>query len=92
MIIYDLDIVGVAIDPSETNSPLTIDPNTVLPRAVPFEQFESVARKRLQVAQLRSRRKQFQFSSGGSFKRVESSGEDVICQGLRVTASKASNH
>ena len=42
MIVRDLDFVGVASVPAETDSPLIVDPDTVLPFPVTVELFESV--------------------------------------------------
>jgi hypothetical protein len=45
MIIDNLDIVGIVIDPSETNAPLIVDPNAHLPGALVLEPFEPVPRR-----------------------------------------------
>jgi hypothetical protein len=49
MIVRDLDIVGVALGPSEANTPLIVDPNAHLPCAVSFQSFESITRRVAQV-------------------------------------------
>jgi hypothetical protein len=49
MIVRDLDIVGVALGPSEANTPLIVDPNAHLPCAVSFRSFESITRRVAQV-------------------------------------------
>jgi len=53
MIIYDLNIVSIAIAPHKADTPLIVDANTVLPVSVAFERFQSITRKRRQVAQFR---------------------------------------
>ncbi len=45
MVIDDFDVVGVAIFPCETDSPLIIYPNTVLPGPIVFHFFQSIARR-----------------------------------------------
>ena len=35
MVVRDFNVVGVALLPGKTNPPLIVDPNTVLPLAVP---------------------------------------------------------
>jgi len=42
MIVRDLDIVGVALGPSEADTPLIVDPNAHLPCAIAFQSFESI--------------------------------------------------
>ena len=49
MIIDYLDVVGVAIGPSETNAPLIIYSDTVLAGALATELFEMVPRRNAQV-------------------------------------------
>jgi hypothetical protein len=42
MIVRDLDIVGVALGPSEADTPLVVDPNAHLPCTISFQSFESI--------------------------------------------------
>ena len=49
MVIDDFYVVRVALRPSETNSPLIIDSDTVLSRAVTTKFLEPVARGNSQV-------------------------------------------
>ncbi len=42
MIVRDLDIVGVALGPSEADTSLIVDPNAHLPCAICFQSFESI--------------------------------------------------
>jgi hypothetical protein len=42
VIVRDLDIVGVALGPSEADTPLVVDPNAHLPCAISFQSFESI--------------------------------------------------
>jgi hypothetical protein len=44
VIIDDLDIFGVALRPSEADTPLIINPNAHLSCPVPFQNFESITR------------------------------------------------
>jgi hypothetical protein len=41
-LLRDLDIVGVALGPSEADTPLIVDLNDHLPCAVPFQSFEAI--------------------------------------------------
>jgi hypothetical protein len=49
MIINDLDIVGIAIMPPETNTPLLVYSYTVLTGTTSFQSFKSVTRRNSQV-------------------------------------------
>jgi len=53
MIIYDFDIVGVIVSPVETDPPLVIDSNGILPTPVPFELFQPIGRRHPQIFQAR---------------------------------------
>ena len=49
MIIHNLNLVCTIFLPDETYSIFVIDPDTVLPRAITFESFKTVARRDSQV-------------------------------------------
>jgi hypothetical protein len=67
MIINDLNVEGVAVLPHETNPPLVIDTDTVLPLAIAFQRFESISRRRRQVLQFACSVKLPQFALGHAF-------------------------
>lgn len=43
MVVHDLDIVRVPAFPTEANTPLIVDPNRMLPGAIPFQGLKSKA-------------------------------------------------
>jgi len=49
MIVNNLDLIGVAGVPAKTNSPLIIDPNTVLAPAISVELLKAIAGRNPQV-------------------------------------------
>jgi hypothetical protein len=49
MVVNDFDIVGITFMPTETQPPLIVAPNRVLPFAVTLEQFESISRQPTQI-------------------------------------------
>jgi len=51
MVVADLDVVGAILFPSETDSPLVIDPDAVLELAVPRELLEPVSGRSVKVSQ-----------------------------------------
>jgi len=52
MVINDLDIPGFASHPFKTDSPLIVDPDTVLTTTLTFEFFEPMARDTFQILQI----------------------------------------
>jgi hypothetical protein len=51
MVIDDLDPIGTAIVPNETDAPLVVDPDTMLTRPVAAQRLQSIARRGGQVTQ-----------------------------------------
>jgi hypothetical protein len=51
VVIDDLDLFGVAVSPNEADTPLIVDPDTVLAGTVSAQRFQAVARKQGQVFQ-----------------------------------------
>ena len=49
VVVNDLDIMGVAILPTEANAPLVIDTDTVLAAPSTFELLQSIARRYSQI-------------------------------------------
>lgn len=54
VIVRDLDIVGVAINEAEADSPLIVDRDRILPPAIGLERVKPVARRNAEIAQLSS--------------------------------------
>jgi hypothetical protein len=52
MVIDELDIVRVTVEPCEANAVLIIDSNGELPLPVSFERFEAIAWRHSQVVQI----------------------------------------
>jgi len=52
MIIRDFNVIGVSVSPIETNSPLVVDANTVLPLAIAFEFVKAIARRGAQIVEI----------------------------------------
>ncbi len=49
MIVHDLDGIRPRWRPAETNAPLLVDANAVLPFPIPFQGFHTIARRDAQV-------------------------------------------
>ena len=52
MIIDDFDLLGSAIVQDKANSPLFVDPNTMLSSPPSFQRLEAISRRRRQICQL----------------------------------------
>lgn len=55
MVVRNLNVVGVSLSPLKTNPPLIVDPNAVLPFAVPTQPFQTVAGERRENSQFAGR-------------------------------------
>ena len=64
MIVSDFDLEGVALAPGKANPPPVVDPNTILPHAVPAQAFQAVARNRSQSSQIVCRIEHVELSLG----------------------------
>ena len=51
VIVHDFNVVSVAVSPHETETPLIVNPNAVLPRSVAMQCFQAIAGRSCQVAQ-----------------------------------------
>jgi len=73
MIINDFHIRGArrAIGPCETNAPLIVDPDAVLPLAIALQRFKSVARKSSEIPERSGCLEAIQLETGGSLETGE---------------------
>jgi hypothetical protein len=92
MIVDNLHIIGVAIVPSKTNSPLFVDANTVPTLAVSFKCFQVVTRRAVQVGQQCGAIKLPELPLRDSFKRPKPGHAFPLVKKLCVSATKAFNH
>ncbi len=53
MVVHDLSIVGVPVAPDEAQTPLVVDPYTVLALAVTMQSFQAITRRSCHISQLR---------------------------------------
>lgn len=53
MIVTNLDIVGVAVQEAEANSPLIVDCDRVLASAILFERVKAIARRHSEIVERR---------------------------------------
>jgi len=53
VIVHDLNFVSISLAPNETKAPLVVNSNTVLPLPLAAQGFQTVSRRRRQIAQFR---------------------------------------
>src|SRR5579872_2429172 len=71
MVVDDFDVMRLAISPNEANSPLVVDPNTMLPGAVALEGLQAVAGRNSKIVQSPSRMEVHQFPPRDPLDRAE---------------------
>ena len=54
MIIHDFDLFRMTLPPYKADSPLVIDPQTMLSLAIPFQGFQPIGRGKTQILQVNS--------------------------------------
>ena len=52
MVIHDLDVPGRTVAPLETDPPLIVDADAVLPPPITVQSFEPIARRNPQIVEL----------------------------------------
>ncbi len=55
MVVHNLNLKSIGVNPAEADAPLVVDPNAVLPRAITCEGLQTIAWNRSQVRQGRCR-------------------------------------
>jgi hypothetical protein len=93
MIVGDLDAIGTAILPDETDAPLVVDPDAMLAGSVPLQGFQMIARRRGQVAQLFSLMDLAQFALSNPLDvRRKFPGKLSMEKPFRILVEEAPNH
>src|SRR5262245_42324780 len=78
MVVDDFHAPGVAIGPSETDSPLSVDPDAVLPSPVALQRFQLIRRRDRQVLEISSGMQLLQLHQGSLL--------DILRQLARILA------
>src|SRR5687767_14025875 len=66
VVVDDFDFVGMALSPDETDAPLIVDPDRMLPAAVASQGFEAIGRWNAQIGEALRRIEQTQPTQGGN--------------------------
>jgi hypothetical protein len=92
MIIYDLDIEGIAVIPNETDSPLIVYANTPLSLPVTGKFLQHISRRSAQVVEPTGHVQHLQFTFGNSPKCLEPLGRFSVIEGFGVFALERLDH
>jgi len=92
MIVDDLDILRTCLRPDETQTPLSIDADAVLPDAVVLQRFELIAWWRAQKLERMRRIELGQLADSRILDRSKLSWMTALVQGPRILAAKAPDH
>src|SRR5438067_1085403 len=93
MIVGNLDFDGVAVVPAETDPPLFVDPNAVLPGPIALQFLQAVSGRDAQVVKRFGRIDQEQFPECGALRRLGKPGSPLPQeQSLRVLVAETPDH
>jgi hypothetical protein len=56
MVVYNLNVVRVAVSPDEAEPPLIVDADTVLPGSITYQRLQVIRRRLPEILQLERRR------------------------------------
>jgi hypothetical protein len=92
MVIHDLHVIGVTLQPDKTNTPLIINANTVLAIAVTLQRFQSVPGQRRECSHIWGSVQHIKFPQRLPLDGLEPahrfSKEKLLC----IRASKGTDH
>src|SRR5205085_10255356 len=66
VVVDDFDFVGMAISPDETDPPLVVDADRMLPAAIAFQRFETIGGRNAKIGKALRRIEQTQLAQGDS--------------------------
>lgn len=92
MVIHDFDFGRVAAPPYETNPPLVVNTDAVLPLAITVQSFQAVSWRRGKVPQFRSAVELQQFPPRNPLERLEPSDRQAVKQPFRIRAAEGFDH
>jgi hypothetical protein len=84
--------MGAIRHPTETDAPVVVDPDAILPRTITFQLFQAIARRSEQILQIRSTVEQREFPFSHIADTGELSGGHPGKQALRLLIPKTSDH
>jgi len=92
VIIHDLDIVCVPLEPNEAETPLVVDPNAVLSLSVAVQGFQTIAGRRHQVSQFGRAVQLAQLPACNMLDRLKTSAWQPMVKSLGFRGTERLNH
>jgi hypothetical protein len=93
MVVNDLDLMGIAFQPSEVDAPLVIDPNTVLPSAASSQLLEPVPPRHAQIIESLSGIDEYKPAQHGALELARISADALpLEETLSVPITEALDH
>jgi hypothetical protein len=91
VIINNLDVVGIAAAPGETDTPLVVDSNAIAPRTVAPKHFQAVPGWGTKVLKPHRPVQEQQLPAGRPFNRLKTANGLVVKQRSRFRTSEGPN-
>ena len=92
MVVDDFDIKCIGLTPAETDPPLIVDANAVLPLALPFQGLQTVSRRGSEIAQFHGAVQLPQFPAGYLLEGGEPQDALAVVKLLGVAAARGPDH
>ena len=92
VIIHDLNLIGVTLQPDKTNAPLLINTNAVLPFPIALQCFQSVPRQCRQRSDIRCGIQHVQFPQGLPLESLKRRHRFPLEESLGIRAAKGTDH
>jgi hypothetical protein len=92
VVVRDLDFEGVSIAPDETETPLIIDSDAVLPLPATLQFFQPVARRHSKILKRNSAMQEKQFSPRRSLQVPEPRHISIVEEPLGIRRPEGTNH
>ena len=92
MIVDNFDVKCIGLAPAETDPPLIVNPNAVLPPPIAFQGFQPIPRRRSERAQLHRAVQLAQLPAGNLLKRGKTRNTLAPMNSFGVATAKRPNH
>ena len=93
MVIHDLDVEGVAVEPAKAHAPLVVDSNAELSHPVAGESFQPIPRRSAKICEVDRCIELSQATQRGALQlRTQTSDREPFEQPPRIPIAKAANH
>ena len=93
MVIHDLDVEGVAVEPAKAQAPLVVDSNAELSHPVAGESFQPIPRRSAKICEVDRCIELSQATQRGALQlRTQTSDREPFEQPPRIPIAKAANH